>query len=108
MDLPDWLRGLLGLAPPDPPSPLVREVLRLLISDRSSWRRVPYRLIHDKSGVAIWTGNEEYGLHLETGLDRFGYGIRIDLTKAERHAIFKAAQWEKFDRANATWSMAAH
>jgi hypothetical protein len=107
MTMPEWLRDLIGLPTPAPPSPLVREVLRLLISDRASWTRETHRLVHKKSRVAIWTANAEYGLHLEVNLNHFGHGVKIKLSAKERRAIYKTAQWEKFDRSNATWEMAA-
>lgn len=84
------------------PSPVAKEVVRLLISDRDNWERSSHHLTHRGTGVAIWTANEVYGLHLEQE-----DGPRVDLNHRDRRAIYDAAKWEEFDRDEIKWKLGA-
>lgn len=98
----DWPTIKAGI-PSQQPSPLAKELIRLLISDRDNWARSSHHLTHNSTGISIWTANEVYGLHLETK-DH----VEIQLNASDRRAVYDAARWDEFDRDKAKWLLAGH
>lgn len=80
-----------------------KQILRLWLSDRSSWVCDSYWYIHPPARLAIWMANEAYALHIQIDCESNGSsrvldpysGRRIDPRWLQRHILYKTLKNEK-------------
>lgn len=64
-------------------------------TDPGGWKRGTYAKIHKASGVGVWIGNKDYGLHVEYNCDPMiassggMAGIKIEMDRHDRKALWK-------------------
>jgi hypothetical protein len=57
-----------------------------LIEHHEEWEQQSHNLVHKKSGIKIWTANEDYALNIK--------GISWELTKEEIPSEWRARIWK--------------
>ena len=71
-------------------------VLYMWENDAKNWRCGTHAIVHQKTGIAVWTANEEYGVSLYVEIpdrDRANChpcgGQQVKLRKRDRRAIYR-------------------
>jgi hypothetical protein len=81
-----------------------KAVLWLWVNDQQNWRVGNYAVVHEPTGVAVWTGNKRYGISLYYDIpnrDRLNAhpcsGKKVKLGYWDRRALFAVVVQNKDD-----------